>query len=608
VPVLGAAGAVAAVLTVWAGVHSPVLVNPGPVGLWRGAIVASYLAVGVYTWWRQPESWLGPVVTGVGFLQAATSLVGSGAPLVHTVGMVVWATAVVCSAYMYLCYPSGRLETRLERRFMFALGLSTVVVWGLILALSPSLPAGGTFVDCGKRCPPNALQLVSGHGAAGAALATAFRILFVISSLGVAMLVFAKARSSSRLRRRAIEPLAVVIIASVAEFVIALLLDPVYPRLAGTLRLTNGLLLLAIPFVILAGQIRGDVFAAMSLGQVAIRANGKPLTPATVQKLLADALGDSSLRLALWSPEHSEYVDVDGAPLTLSDKPAARSITWVTRKDQAVAALVHDPALDTDSTVVEGLAATSLLLLDNARLVEELRASRSRIVDAGQRERRRLERDLHDGAQAQLVAIQIRLELARELSDPAQIVEQIDEAQSDLDTALEEIRALAHGIYPAELQDLGLASALRSLACRSPAPIHVVDEGIGRSSAAIEAAIYFCAREAIQNAAKHAGTRATVTVRLARRRDALTFTVSDDGIGIRSRGDRDGIGIAGMRDRVEAVGGTLEIVSADGGGTQVRGTIPCPGSSHLRQPQGLDTSGEPKRDRELSPGYVPRNR
>jgi signal transduction histidine kinase len=575
-PVLAATGIVAVGWTAWSGVHSPVLVNAGPVGLWRAAIVAAYWGVGTYTWWRRPESRLGPVVTGVGFVYAATSPAGSGESLAHTLGIVLWAACVVCTAYMYLSFPSGRLESRLERVFMLAVAAGTAVVWGLLLALSPSLPAGGSFVNCGHRCPPNALQVLGGQPATGEALATAVRILFTASAIGVAILLVAKARSSGRLRRRAIAPLAAVFIASALVFLIAQFVDPASLGRSTTLRITGGFLLIAIPFAVLAGQIRGEVFAAIRLGQVAVRADGKPLTPAAVQELLGDALGDPSLRLTLWSSERLGFVDVNGAAARLPEDRSERGLTLVTRSSQVVAALVHDPLLDADPTVVEGLAATSLMLLDNARLLEQLRASRARIIDAGERERRRLERDLHDGAQQRLVALQIRLESARELARDEELIKRLDATQQDAEAAVQEIRALAHGIYPAELHDLGLGYALRSLAFRSPLPIQVVDRGIGRSSSVIEAAIYFCAREAIQNAVKHAGAGATVTVTLARRPDALEFTITDDGIGMPDEVDPDGTGLTGMRDRIEAAGGTLEIVSFAGRGTQVRGTVPLP--------------------------------
>jgi signal transduction histidine kinase len=232
------------------------------------------------------------------------------------------------------------------------------------------------------------------------------------------------------------------------------------------------------------------------------------------------------------------------------------------------------PTLDADSDVVGGLAATSLVALENTRLVEELRASRSRIVSAGERERRCLERDLHDGAQQRLIGILIRLDMAREQVDSEELAKQLDAIQTDALGALEELRALAHGIYPVVLRDLGPAAALRDLSTGSPVPIKVTDDGIGRSSDAIEAAIYFCAREAIQNTAKHAGPGAKVVVTLADHHDAIEFTVTDDGVGMHAERDTDGIGITNMRDRIEAVGGQLEIVSAPGQGTSIRGRVP----------------------------------
>ncbi len=213
------------------------------------------------------------------------------------------------------------------------------------------------------------------------------------------------------------------------------------------------------------------------------------------------------------------------------------------------------------------------MLLENTRLVEELRASRSRIVEAAERERRRIERDLHDGAQQRLVAIQIRLDMARELAGTEDLANQLDATKKDAEAAVEELRSLAHGIYPVVLQELGLAAALRSLARSSPVPIRVTDDDIGRSSDAIEAAIYFVASEAIQNSGKHAGPGAKVAVTLARNEDTIEFIVSDDGAGMPPETDSDGTGIASMRDRIKAVSGHFEIVSAPGQGTSIHGTI-----------------------------------
>ena len=573
---IGIGGVIATALTVWGVARSPIFGDPADTALWRGAFVAAYVAVGGYTWWRRGESRLGPLVAGVGFLYSVASLNASGAALPYTIGMVVWAAVIVYLAYVFLCFPQGRLVSLLERGFVAAYAASVAWVWTLILVLSPTLPPGGPFTNCGTRCPHNALQLVDGSAATGAALDVAFSVVTTISLIVLAMLIFNKARSSASLRRRSMTPLAIVFIANIVEFVLFLFVGPAYPGTKGAFRIADGIVTLGVPVAMLIGQVRGDVFAAKSLGQLALRASGERLSPADVEKMIGDAVGDSTLTLAQWDHEQADYIDVEGVPLEVPRDTRARGVTSITRSGQPVAVLIHDPGLDTDSGVVEGLAATSLLLLENSRLVGELRASRARLVDTAERERRRLEQDLHDGAQQRLVELQLRLSMVRELADREDLIRQIDNTQEQADAALHELRALAKGIYPAALTEFGPVVALRALAQSSSLPVHVRDEGLGRASQAIEAAIYFCAREAIQNAAKHAGPSAPVTVTLARRDQVIDFTVSDNGAGIPPNGATNGMGITGMRDRIEAVGGQLEILSSPLTGTTVHGTIPDP--------------------------------
>jgi len=211
-------------------------------------------------------------------------------------------------------------------------------------------------------------------------------------------------------------------------------------------------------------------------------------------------------------PEAATYVDVAGEPLKLPPGDQEMSVTRVMRSGWPVAALIHDSQLQTDSDLVEALAEASLLLLENWRLLVELRASRSRLIGMAESERRRLERDIHDGAQQSLLAIQLKVVLAREATDIESLERQLGAIQREAQAAGEELRQLAHGIYPPELHDLGLAVALRSMAHRSSIPVRVSSRGIGRYPEAIEAALYFCTREAIQNATKHAGPGANVTV------------------------------------------------------------------------------------------------
>jgi PAS domain S-box-containing protein len=212
-------------------------------------------------------------------------------------------------------------------------------------------------------------------------------------------------------------------------------------------------------------------------------------------------------------------------------------------------------------------------ITDRMRLVEELRDSRARIVEAGARERLRLERDLHDGAQNRLVGIQIKLALARNEAGDGAVATRLDAVIDDVDAAIDELRALGHGIYPAELRDVGLDQALRSLARTAPVHVRVVADGVGRHAPTVEEAVFYCVREAIQNAAKHAGASALVTLTTKRRDDGFEFEVADDGPGFDPREQSTGFGLASMRDRIAAIGGELEIASTPGEGTRVRGVV-----------------------------------
>jgi PAS domain S-box-containing protein len=217
-------------------------------------------------------------------------------------------------------------------------------------------------------------------------------------------------------------------------------------------------------------------------------------------------------------------------------------------------------------------------ITDRVRLVEELRGSRARIVDAGARERLRLERDLHDGAQNRLIAIQLKLALTREDAGADAVATRLDELIVDAQAAIEELRELGHGIYPTELREGGLEDALRSLGEAAPIRVRVVADGVGRHAPAVEEAVFFCAREAIQNAAKHAGVRARVTLSLTRHNEGVEFEVADNGPGFDPPKQSSGFGLASMRDRIAAVGGELEIISAPGQGARIRGIVPHRGA------------------------------
>lgn len=239
----------------------------------------------------------------------------------------------------------------------------------------------------------------------------------------------------------------------------------------------------------------------------------------------------------------------------------------------------NDPMSPAKERLVNDLASQAGLVLRNVRLVEELRAAQRRLVTAQDHERRRLERNIHDGAQQQLVALSVKSRLAYGLvdRDPTKAQELLTQIGSELETALGDLRDLARGIYPPLLADKGLGSALEAQATRSPLPVHVEAKDVGRFAQELEAAVYFSCLEALQNVAKYADA-SSAHVRLARANGHVTFEVEDDGRGFDPEATGHGTGLQGIADRIAAVGGRLEIHSAPGSGTVVRGEVPVAAS------------------------------
>src|SRR5262249_52893893 len=243
---------------------------------------------------------------------------------------------------------------------------------------------------------------------------------------------------------------------------------------------------------------RARTYAAAALGRLVVRGRAERLSPAQLQEWLRDALGDPTLAVALWDRLRFRFVDIEGRATDVLRVPPGRATATVTQDGRPVAVLMYSASLQESADVVDGLAETAVVLLENRRLVDELRASRARIVASGDQERHRLERDLHDGAQQRLLLLQIKLGRLREEVGDAAVAARIDEIEEDARAALEELRVLAHGIYPTVLVERGVPEALRAFAIDAPLPVEINDHWIGRCSPTIEAALYFCALEAIQ--------------------------------------------------------------------------------------------------------------
>jgi signal transduction histidine kinase len=296
----------------------------------------------------------------------------------------------------------------------------------------------------------------------------------------------------------------------------------------------------------------------------------------SLKERLARALGDPSLDVA-YRLDDGRYVDSEGRSVELPDGPA-RAVTAVTSGGEQIAALVHDPALLDEPALVESVRATAGLVLENERLaaevrsqLAEVRASRGRIVAAADAERRRIERNLHDGAQQRLVTLSVSLGLEASRADAA-TSDTLGRAQEEVDGAIAELRELARGIHPTLLRDEGLAPAVQALARRTPVPVTVRGAVGERLPDPVELAAYFLVAEALTNVVKHASAT-EASVLLERDGGVLRVTVADNGVGgAHVAADS---GLAGLRDRLEALDTPLVIESEPGLGTVVRASIPC---------------------------------
>jgi signal transduction histidine kinase len=337
--------------------------------------------------------------------------------------------------------------------------------------------------------------------------------------------------------------------------------------------------LAAVPVALVVGLLRTH----LAHGAVATLLLALERLPASaVRDALARALRDPSVEVAFWVPDQRGYVDPDGRPVPSPTETDERAVIHLSHEDDRIAAISHDPALGEDPELVESVAAAARLALENARLHAELRAqlaavqeSRARIAAAADAERRRIEQDLHDGAQQRLVAVALDLRAAeRRLGDriDPELRAVFRSAVDELQGAVDELRELAHGVHPSILRQEGLGAALDALAVRAPLPVRVEAAVDGRLAPDVEAAAYFVACEALTNAVKHAGAT-SATVRAVRDDGFLVVEVEDDGLG--GADATRGSGLRGLLDRVEARGGDLRVVSPPGRGTRVVGRIPC---------------------------------
>jgi signal transduction histidine kinase len=542
------------------------------------------LAVGLIQWARRREDRFARMLVGAAALWSLTALATSSDPALYSAGRVAaWVVQPVL-VLLLLAFPAGRLDTRLDRGLVAA----NVAIFGLLFLpsalLASDYPAPAPWSTCGVDCPHNALALAHDHaGTIPDVIRPLRQALAFAVLLGVIVVLVQRTRAAGALMRRVLTPVVVVAVVHAAvsgAYVVARSSDPLAPGVA-TLGWVYVMTLPALTLCFAAGLLGWRLFVASALEHLALGLPRHASAP-ELRCALAVALEDPGLHIVYRL--RGAWIDEAGWPTEAPRAGPDRDVTEVTAAAGGVASIVHRRELSQDPALVRAAGAYALVALENERLVHDLELARRRLSDSRARlatvadhERRRLERDLHDGAQQRLVALQIKLALLREQleRDASARAEAARDLEVDVERASEEVRSLAHGIHPPMLAERGIRDALRAAARSAPLPTIVRATRLPRYPPEVESAVYFACMEALQNATKHAIGATGVTISVAGSDDGrVRFEVRDDGAGFRPSEHDGGTGLANLRERLAALGGELAIASAPGDGTRVVGTIP----------------------------------
>lgn len=541
----------------------------------------AFLVTGTIAWHRRPGNRVGPLLVAIGltWFVGSYGLVGNGTSSHLARSFQGWYEPLL--AWVVLAYPSGRLGSR-SARVLVAGWLGEQAAWSvarLILARPLSWYPCATCRETVDAFTSNARAL---EALAAPALAAS-----IVLALGViALLVMRFARMGPATRRRLLPALFAGLALGANVAVTGAIRIGLDPQLFGDGRVAAATYVadMLVAVAVLAGLLQ-DRLAREAVAKLVVELDGVDGRDSRkrARDALARALGEPALDL-LFGDGAGGYVDVDGGSVSIPGGSSERAVTPLVAADGTpIGVLIHDPGLLDDPGLVSAVTAALRLEADNRRLADEVerqlsevRASRARIVAAGDAERRRVERDLHDGAQQRLIALSMdiaRLRIAAERAGDAALQNELGGLGRQLDSTISELRELARGIVPGILGDAGLAAAIESLALRSPSPVATDVQVTGRLPTEVESTAYFVVAEALTNVVRHAGgAAAKVTIR--RTGTGIQVVVEDDGSG--GADPARGSGLQGLADRVGAIDGHLAVESRAGVGTRLVADLPVP--------------------------------
>ena len=543
----------------------------------RVVMIVALIGAGIYAQTSRIQARMAGLLIGVGLLSSLWLLNGSSNRVLFSIGVVFSGVMPLVIAYLMLAHPTGHLPSRTELRFLWLTGGALAMLWLLGAAMTLQPPLRTPLLRCSPHCPSNVFSVGSATEAVTAVQA-AMVLAWLGVTWGVPVLLTRRSRASCAPVRRSLMPVWLTSLVAAVLLTASLLFHAAELHVWTTLGTVYIGLVPVLPLAILVGLANEHLFMGQALAEFVSELARMPA--ADPEALMAAALRDPSLKVAYRRPGRGTYVDSAGAPV--HDLPDDAAITWIERDHQPLAAVMYSEDLSGYEPFVRAAGAAALIRLEKTRAEAELKAStaemassRIRLMEMAHAERRRLERDLHDGVQQHLVGLRIKLDMAAETirTDPERGERALASVGQQMDDVLQELRLLARGIYPSLLHECGLREALTAAARSSPLAVSVRAPRVGRYPDEVEVAVYFCCLEAIQNVVKHAGPDATAIVTLSPDGPHLCFEVHDTGVGFDPRNDRLGSGLVNMRDRIEAVGGVVEVSGRRGRGTSVRGRV-----------------------------------
>lgn len=528
----------------------------------------AYMTCGLVAWWRRPSNRLGMIIVFGGWSWFIVALANIDAPALIGIGLALATLPLAVAVHILLAFPSGQLRSRLSR---------WTVAFGYFVALFLQIPL---YLFSVHGSPDGILAVANLPALASAgrwlqqgAGALMFAMAFVVLGKGL--------RRSRPHQRRALGPL--YLYGMVSVLFTPLVPDGIQPllRFSPSAMVTLQVLaLIGVPVAFAAAMLFGGFARTGEIEQLGAWLGTAVAVRPSLNLALGRALGDSSLQVAYWLPERRAYVDDGGTAVELPEEGSGRGHVEIELDGRCIAAVIFDDVLIADAGMVRAATRVAAIALDQERLTAELRASRealrlsrARLVEAGDRERRRIAQNLHDGLQMQLVLLGLEAQRLACLPGTSQTgAEAAVTLRCMIDQAAADLRQLVHEVMPAPLIERGLGAATRDLVDRMPVPTRLDISLAGAISAPVSRAAYFVVAEALTNAVKHARAHG-FAVRLAQCGDLLRIEVIDDGIGGAAPGK--GLGLRSLADRVEALGGNLRVESPEGAGTVIFAELPC---------------------------------